>query len=69
LLEVNASFIIFVELWNEELFEHVQLHDASNGHLHEEQGAVHSFFAESTKHVHLWAVMNMFQRDKWICGY
>jgi len=28
LLEVNASFlVIFVQLWNEELLEHVQIHD------------------------------------------
>jgi hypothetical protein len=28
--------------------------------------AVHTFFAEGAKHVHLWAVMNMFQEDTWI---
>ena len=27
-MEVNASFlVIFVQLWNEELLEHVQIHD------------------------------------------
>jgi hypothetical protein len=46
--------------------EHVQIHDTGNGRLHEEEGAVHSFFAEGAKHVHLWAVMKMFQRDTWI---
>jgi len=31
LLEVNASFlVIFVQLWNEELLEHVQIHDSAN---------------------------------------
>jgi hypothetical protein len=38
------------------------MHDTGNGHLHEE-GAVHSFPAEGTKHIHLWAVTNMFQGD------
>jgi hypothetical protein len=52
-------------VWNEELLEHVQIHDTSNGHLHKE-GAVHSFFAEGAKQIHLWAVMNMFQQDTWI---
>jgi hypothetical protein len=34
LLEVNASFlVIFVKLWNEELLQHVQIHDTHNGHL------------------------------------
>ena len=46
--------------------EHVQIHDTGNGRLHEEEGAVHSFFAEGAKHVHLWAVMNMFQGGTWI---
>ena len=27
LLVVNASLVIFVQLWNEELFQHVQIHD------------------------------------------
>jgi hypothetical protein len=37
LLEVNASFlVIFVLLWNEELLEHVQIHDTGNVRLHEE---------------------------------
>jgi len=32
LLEVSASFlVIFVQLWNEELLEHVQIHDTGNG--------------------------------------
>ena len=32
LLEVNASFlVIFIQLWNEELLEHVQIHDTGNG--------------------------------------
>ena len=32
MLEVNASFlVIFVQLWNEELLEHVQIHDTGNG--------------------------------------
>jgi hypothetical protein len=26
----------------------------------------YSFFAEGAKHVHLWAVMNMFLGDTWI---
>jgi len=31
-VEVNASFlVIFVQLWNEELLEHVQIHDTGNG--------------------------------------
>jgi hypothetical protein len=44
--------------------EHVQIHDTGNGRLHEEEGAVHSFLAEGAKHVHLWAVTNIFQEDK-----
>jgi hypothetical protein len=51
-------------LWNEDLLEHVQIHDTDNG-LHE-QVAIHFFFAEGAKHVHLWAVTNMFQGDIWI---
>jgi len=43
--------------------EHVQIHDTGNGRRHEE-GAVHS--AEGAKHVHLWAITNMFQGDTWI---
>ena len=67
MLEVNAPFlVIFVQLWNEELLEHVQIHDTGNGRLHEEEGAVHSFFAEGAKHVHLWAITNMFQGGTWI---
>jgi hypothetical protein len=34
--------------------------------LLEKKGAIHSFFAEDAKHVHLWAVMNIFQRDTYI---
>jgi hypothetical protein len=61
LLKVNASFlVIFVYLWNEELLEHVQTHDTSNGCLHEEKGA------KEAKHVHLLALTNMFQEDTWI---
>jgi hypothetical protein len=30
-------------LWNEELLEHVQIHDTGNGRLHEEVGAVHCY--------------------------
>jgi hypothetical protein len=52
-------------LWNEELLEHVQIHDTGYGRLHEE-GAIHCFFAEGAKHIHLWAVTNMFQGGTWI---
>ncbi|PNF39616.1 hypothetical protein B7P43_G05680 [Cryptotermes secundus] len=61
--EVNASFLV---IFNEELSEHVQIYDTGNGHLHEEEGAIHSFFAEGAKHVRLWAITNMFQGDTWI---
>jgi hypothetical protein len=44
----------------------VQIHDTGNGRLQEEEGAVHSFFAEGAKHVSLWAVTNMFQGSTWI---
>jgi hypothetical protein len=37
-----------------------------NGRLHEEEGATHSSFAMGAKHVHPWAVTNMFQEDTWI---
>jgi hypothetical protein len=37
-----------------------------NGCLHEEEEAEQSFLAEGAKHVHLWAVTNMFQGDTWI---
>jgi hypothetical protein len=30
-------------LWNEELLEHVQIHDTGNGCLHEEEEAVHCY--------------------------
>jgi hypothetical protein len=53
-------------MWNEGLLKQVQIHDTSNGHNHEEEGAVHSFFAEGAKHVNLWAVTNMFQGDTWM---
>jgi hypothetical protein len=43
---------------------HVEIHDTGDGRLHEE-GAVQSFSAESAKHVHIWAVMNMFQGVTW----
>ena len=46
--------------------EDVQIHDTGNGRLHEEEGAIHSFFAEGAKHVHLWAITNMFQGGTWI---
>jgi hypothetical protein len=65
LLEVNVS-LSSSSNWNEELLEHVQIHDTSSGRLHEEEGAIHSFFAEGIKHIHLWAVTNMFQGGKWI---
>jgi hypothetical protein len=45
--------------------EDVQIHDTGNSCLHEE-GALHYFFAEDAKHIHHWAVMNMFQGDTWI---
>jgi hypothetical protein len=45
---------------------HVQIHDTGNGHLHEVEEAMHSFFAESAKHFHLWAATIMFQADTWI---
>jgi hypothetical protein len=68
-LEVDTSFlVILAQLWNVEVLEHVQIHDTGNGRLHEEKGAVHSFFAEGAKHVQLWAVTNMFQEDTWICA-
>jgi hypothetical protein len=53
-------------MWNEELVKHVQIHDTGNGRLHEEAGTVHSSCAMGAKYVHLWAVTNMFQGDKWI---
>jgi hypothetical protein len=34
-------------LWNEELLEHVQIHDIGNGRLHEEEGAVHCYVHET----------------------
>jgi hypothetical protein len=37
-----------------------------HGRLHEEEWALQSFFAEVAKHVHFWAVMNMFQEDTWV---
>jgi hypothetical protein len=40
--------------------EHAQIHDTGNGCLHEDE-AIHSFFAEGAKHIHLWAATNMFQ--------
>jgi hypothetical protein len=43
----------------------ITLYNTGNGRLHED-GAVHSFFAEGAKQVHLWAVMNMFQENTWI---
>jgi hypothetical protein len=46
--------------------EHVQIHDTGNGCLHEEEVALHFFFAESAKRVQHWAVTNMFQGDSWI---
>jgi hypothetical protein len=46
--------------------EHVQIHDTGNGRLHEEERVVHCLFAEGAKHVHLWAVTNMFQVGTWI---
>jgi hypothetical protein len=51
---------------NEELLEHVQIHDTGNGRLHEEERSLHFSFAEGAKHVHLWAVTNLFQGDMWI---
>jgi hypothetical protein len=67
LLEVNVSFLVIsIELWNEELLEHVQIHDTGNGRLHEEEGPINSFCAEGAKYVHLWAVINMLQEDTWI---
>jgi hypothetical protein len=45
--------------------EHVQIHDTGYGLLHEEEGTAHSFLAEGAKHVHFWAVTNMFQEDTW----
>jgi hypothetical protein len=50
--------------WNDELLEHVQIHDTGNSRLHEKEGAVHTFFAENAKHLR--AVANMFQEDTWI---
>jgi hypothetical protein len=47
-------------MWNEELLEHVQIHNTGKAPLHEEEGAVYSFFADGAKHIHLWAVTNMF---------
>jgi hypothetical protein len=49
-----------------ELLAHVQIYDTGNSRIHEEEGAVQSFFAEGAKHVHLWAVTNMFQGVTWI---
>jgi hypothetical protein len=43
--------------------EHVQIHDTGNGHLYEEEGAIHSFFAEGTKHIHLLVAADIFQED------
>jgi hypothetical protein len=61
----ECSFlVIFVSL-----LEHVQTHDTGNGRLHEEEeeeGALHSFFAEGAKDVHLWAATDMFKGDAWI---
>jgi hypothetical protein len=45
------------------VYFYVQIHDTGNGRLHEEEGVVHSFFAEGAKHVHLWAITNMSQGD------
>jgi hypothetical protein len=69
LLEVNASLlVIFVEKWNEELLEQIQMHDTCDGCLREEkEGVVHSF-AEGAKYVRLWAVTNMLQGYTWICA-
>jgi hypothetical protein len=53
-------------LRDEELLVHVQIHDTGNDHFHVEEGAVHSLFAKDTRHVHLWAVTNMFKEDMWI---
>jgi hypothetical protein len=65
LLEVNTSFlVIFIEMWSEELMEHVQIHDTSIGRLQEEEEAIHSFFAEGAKHVHIWAVTNFSRKTR-----
>jgi hypothetical protein len=45
--------------------EHVLIHDTGNGCLREKKGP-DSFFADGAKHVHLWAVTNMFQEATWI---
>jgi hypothetical protein len=42
------------------------MNDTCNGHLHEDEEAVHSFFAEGAKRFHRWAVTNIFQEDTWI---
>jgi hypothetical protein len=52
-------------LWNEELLEHVQVHDTANGHLHGEEGAVH-FSLLRAQNTFFLAVTNMFQGDTWI---
>jgi hypothetical protein len=52
--------------WNEELPKHVEIHLTYNGNLHEEEGAVHSVFAEGAEHVDLWTVTNMFQGETYI---
>jgi hypothetical protein len=67
LLEVSASFlVIFVQLWNKELLEHVQIHDTDDCRIHEEEEALHSFFAEGAKQDYIWAVANMCQGDTWV---
>jgi hypothetical protein len=37
--------------------------------IQEEEGVIHSFFAEGGKHVNLWAVKNVFKGDMWIFAY
>jgi hypothetical protein len=55
------------EFYNfESLYKFIQRTCTGNGRLHEEEGTVHSFLSKGSKHVHLWAVTNMFQEDTWI---
>jgi hypothetical protein len=57
--------VIFVELWNEQLLERVQIHDTGNGRIHEE-GAVRSFLGEGAKHVQISNSITSAHKETWI---
>jgi hypothetical protein len=60
------NHIVYIQLWNKEVLQHIEVHVTCNGNLGEKEWSINLRSAYSTENIHLWTVLHMFDNLVWI---